>query len=62
MYLMWRNNMEEELITITKKEYDSLKEAQLTLRCLEDAGVDNWQGIDYAYELKRELLRLDEKD
>ena len=54
--------MEEELITITKKEYDSLKEAQLTLRCLEDAGVDNWQGIDYAYELKRELLCLDEKD
>lgn len=24
------------------------------LACLEAAGVDNWQGIDYAYELYRE--------
>lgn len=46
--------MEEELITITKKEYDSLKESQQWLTCLEDAGVDNWQGIEYAYELKRD--------
>lgn len=24
------------------------------LSCLEDAGVDNWSGIDYAHDLRRE--------
>ena len=37
--------------------YDLAKEVErdLTwLRCLEDAGVDNWQGCDYASELMKE--------
>jgi len=34
--------MEEEMITITKKEYDSLQEASFKLQCLENGGVDNW--------------------
>jgi len=46
--------MNEETVTISKKEYESLKEDARWLQCLESAGVDNWQGIDYAYELKRE--------
>lgn len=46
--------MNEETVTISKKEYESLKEDARWLQCLENAGVDNWQGIDYAYELKRE--------
>jgi len=45
---------EEELITITKKEYELLKESHRWLGYLEFAGVDNWVGIDYAYELLRE--------
>ena len=48
------NIMNEETVTISKKEYESLKEDARWLQCLENAGVDNWQGIDYAYELKRE--------
>ena len=28
----------------------------LWLQCLEDAGVDNWSGIDYAKELYNEAL------
>ena len=32
----------KETITITRKEYDSLKEDSFKLLCLEDGGVDNW--------------------
>lgn len=42
--------MSEE-ITISKEKYDSMKERLEWLNCLESAGVDNWQGIEYACEL-----------
>jgi hypothetical protein len=44
----------EEQVTITKKEYDQLKKDSIWLCCLEEAGVDNWEGISYAYELRNE--------
>lgn len=44
----------EETITITKKEYISLLEDSKWLQCLENTGVDNWDGYDYARELQRE--------
>lgn len=44
----------EETITITKKEYNSLLEDSKWLQALEGAGVDNWQGYDYARELFNE--------
>jgi hypothetical protein len=44
----------EEMITITKKEYDDLRTSQYWLQCLEEAGVDNWEGISYAYDLKED--------
>ena len=46
--------MSEEMVTITKKEYDSLLEDSFFLECLRGAGVDNWSGYDYAIELKNE--------
>lgn len=46
--------MSEETVTITKKEYDRLLRDEAWLSCLEGAGVDNWQGIDYAHEFFRE--------
>jgi hypothetical protein len=46
--------MNEETVTISKKEYESLKEDARWLRYLEEAGVDCWAGINYAYELKRQ--------
>lgn len=52
---------EVEMITIPKKEYDSLVEDSDWLSCLESAGVDNWGGIDYAYELKEEDKEEDEE-
>lgn len=48
--------MPTETITISKEEYDSLIEDQRFLECLRNAGVDNWEGYDYAMEL------LDEDD
>lgn len=39
------------MITITKAEYDHLLENSLWLACLEDTGVDNWDGYDFAREL-----------
>ncbi len=44
----------EETVTIPKSEYDSLLEDSNWLQCLENAGVDNWDGYDYARELQRE--------
>ena len=48
---------EEEMITITKKKYDDLVEDCRWLLCLENAGVDNWSGIDFAQELLEEMIK-----
>lgn len=37
-------------ISINVEEYDNLNNDALMLRCLEYAGVDNWDGYDYAQE------------
>lgn len=41
-------------ITITLENYAKLINDQNWLRALEEAGVDNWEGIDYAIELLQE--------
>jgi len=43
--------VDEKTVTITVKEYQSLKESEWELTCLENAGVDNWSGYEYAQEL-----------
>jgi hypothetical protein len=43
-------------VTITQEEYDSLRRQALWLEALESAGVDNWQGCEYARDEYRELL------
>lgn len=40
--------MEEEMITITKKEYEDLKDDSVRLGFLEQHGVDNWTWYDDA--------------
>ncbi len=42
--------MNEETITIPKKEYDSLVEDAKFMRALEAAGVDNWEGYGIAQD------------
>ena len=45
-----------DTVTISRGEFNELMERDAWLSCLEEAGVDNWEGISYAYEL------LEEKD
>lgn len=40
----------EKTVTIPEAEYIRLQRSELWLTCLEGAGVDNWQGYDYAME------------
>jgi hypothetical protein len=46
--------MSEETVTITKKAYDQLIKRDEWLGYLEAAGVDNWQGIDDAYQMRQD--------
>lgn len=43
-----------ETVTIPQAEYDEMIERIEWLECLEQAGVDNWDGYDEARELYRE--------
>lgn len=43
--------MKEEMVTITKKEYDELVKNSNELNALESCGVDNWDGYDIAMEM-----------
>ena len=45
----------KEMVTIPKEEYDVLLSDAHWLSCLESAGVDNWQGIHFAYEMMEEI-------
>ena len=45
---------EKEMVTIPKSEYEWLLKKSDWLETLEAAGVDNWSGIEYAYELQNE--------
>jgi hypothetical protein len=40
----------EQMFTITKKEYEYLLNRDRLLNCLERAGVDNWDGWDFAID------------
>ena len=46
--------MREDNITIPRHVYDALVVDQTLLQALESAGVDNWDGYEYAMELFRE--------
>jgi hypothetical protein len=42
--------MEKEMVTITREEYEELRDRDRLLTCLENAGVDNWDGWDTAID------------
>lgn len=44
-------NTQEGTITIPLEDYRELIQRVNWLECLEAAGVDNWDGYDYAQEL-----------
>lgn len=51
----------EETITISLMEYNTLVEDSNFLTCLRSAGVDNWEGCDYAYDIYEEYYKKEEK-
>lgn len=42
------------MITVPKKKWEELQKQLSWLHALKSAGVDNWQGIDYAIEIFNE--------
>lgn len=44
----------DETVTISLEEYNKLLDDALLLGCLRAAGVDNWDGWDYAIEMSQE--------
>ena len=44
----------DDRVSLSKDLYESLMEDQHWLSCLENAGVDNWDGISFAEELMQE--------
>ena len=53
--------MSEKTITISQDEYDQLRRDSEFLECLYSAGVDNWDGYEYAQDMMEELEEADEK-
>ena len=47
-------NMEEVTITISLQEYANLLDDKQFLNCLINAGVNNWEGYDFAREMMEE--------
>lgn len=43
-------------LQLTEEELEEIRKDRLKLRALEAAGVDNWEGYDYAMEIYKELL------
>ncbi len=52
-------HVESPSVTITQKEYDKLLDDSLFLSCLRNAGVDNWDGYDYAQDEYNALIGED---
>ena len=51
----------EETITIPKRIYDNLVSDADWLAALEAAGVDNWEGFDYAHDILAEWNQEDKE-
>lgn len=56
------NNKETKMITISKKEYEDMQDSLLWLQALEDAGVDNWGGCEFAQEIYRDYKGEEEEE
>jgi hypothetical protein len=40
-----------ETVTVPKSRFEELERVERWLECLGEAGVDNWDGSDYAVQL-----------
>ena len=51
------NDNDELCVILLKKDYDRLLKDSQWLGCLEEAGVDNWSGIDFAHEINEQYKK-----
>lgn len=49
-------------VVVPQKEYKRLVARSFWLSCLEEAGVDNWQGMGEAISIRRERLGEEDDD
>lgn len=54
--------MNEETVTITKLEYEKLKDRDLFLTALEHAGVDNWDWYGEAQDIYKDFKKAECRD
>lgn len=52
----------QEQVTISKQEYDRLVEDSEWLSYLEAAGVDNWEGVDEAMQIRKKDKQLEDQE
>ncbi len=46
---------QHETVTISLEEYNDLLDDKIFLLALQNAGVDNWSGYDYAKEIYQDI-------
>ncbi len=46
---------EKKMVEIAEERYNDLLDSEMWLIAYENAGVDNWDGIDYAVDLYLEM-------
>ena len=49
-------------IEIPEYRYKDLLHAEMMLSCLESAGVDNWEGYEYAMEQYDDMMNKEDKN
>ena len=54
--------MDKDQMVITKKEYWRLRGREEFLESLEQAGVDNWDGCDLAYDIREQWAKEDREN
>ena len=54
------NNIEDSFIILKEKDYNQLQKDSDLLNCLRNAGVDNWDGWDYAIDEYNKIHSDDE--
>lgn len=51
IYMYGDITVSDDEVTISRERYNELIENDRWLDCLEAAGVDNWEGVDFAQEI-----------
>lgn len=48
---------EQKMVTITEERYNDLLDSEMWLIAYENAGVDDWMGVEHAVDLYNEMKK-----